>query len=182
MLPLTAIKNLFAYNYWARDRQLEVCATLSQEQLDRPLGNSFTSLRETLAHLLGAELIWLERLRGGSPASLPAADEFPTLAHLINRWCWVESDIREYLSELRESDLERQLNYTDTTGNPQKHPVWLALQHLANHQSYHRGQVTTLLRQLHVQPPAVDLLVADEAGLFTQVEPSQTWGWVPAVR
>ena len=77
MVPLATLRELFAYNYWARDRQLEACAALTQEQFQRPLGNSFSSLRDTLAHLVGAEWVWLERWRGRSPRALPAAEEFP---------------------------------------------------------------------------------------------------------
>jgi uncharacterized damage-inducible protein DinB len=57
MVPLATLRELFAYNYWARDRQLEACAALTQEQFQRPLGNSFSSLRDTLAHLVGAEWV-----------------------------------------------------------------------------------------------------------------------------
>jgi uncharacterized damage-inducible protein DinB len=38
--------------------------------------------------------------------------------------------------------------------------------HLLNHQTYHRGQVTTLLRQLGVPPARVDFLVAHDAGFL----------------
>ena len=51
-MSLTALNEVFDYNYWARDRQLQACAGLTEEQFLRPLGNSFPSLRDTLAHLL----------------------------------------------------------------------------------------------------------------------------------
>src|SRR5882672_7998391 len=63
MVPLATLHELFGYNYWARDRQLEACAALSQEQFQRPLGNSFSSLRDTPAHLIGAE--WYGWSAGG---------------------------------------------------------------------------------------------------------------------
>ncbi|MBZ5656160.1 MAG: hypothetical protein LAO56_12885 [Acidobacteriia bacterium] len=57
------------------------------------------------------------------------------------------------------------------------YPIWLALPHVINHQTYHRGQITTLLRQLGIKPPAVDLLIpfdqhALDPDLFTD-EPLQ---------
>jgi uncharacterized damage-inducible protein DinB len=165
-LSLGTLRELFEYNYWARDRQLEVCATLSQEQFQRPLGNSFSSLRDTLAHLVGAEWIWLERCRGRSPRALPAAEEFPTLAAIGQRWIAVEKDGREFLAGLNEAALARPLSYINMSGENWTYPLWRALLHLVNHQTYHRGQVATLLRQLGVQPPQVDLLFADDTGLF----------------
>src|SRR2546428_8695929 len=85
MISLTVLGELFDYNYWARDRQLEACATLTPEQFLRPLGNSFSSLRDTLAHLVGAEWIWLERWLGHTPRSMPAW-ELTTTAAVERRW------------------------------------------------------------------------------------------------
>src|SRR2546426_1679582 len=85
MISLTVLGELFDYNYWARDRQLEACATLTPEQFLRPLGNSFSSLRDTLAHLVGAEWIWLERWLGHTPPSMPSW-ELTTTAAVERRW------------------------------------------------------------------------------------------------
>src|SRR5438445_401489 len=57
---------MFDYNYWARDRQLKACKALSPEQFLRPMGSSFSSLRDTLAHLVAVEWVWQERWRGNS--------------------------------------------------------------------------------------------------------------------
>lgn len=166
MVPLATLRELFEYNYWARDRQLEACAALRQEQFKRPLGNSFPSLRDTLAHLVGAEWVWLERWRGRSPRALPAAEEFPTVAAISERWRAVEQDVREYLAGLNEEALAGSLTYTNFGGETWAYPLWRALLHLMNHQTYHRGQVTTLLRQLGARPAPTDLLLADDMGLF----------------
>ncbi len=68
-LPVS-LRELIDYNYWARDRQLETCAALTPEQFLKPLGGSFPSVRDTLAHLIAVEWIWLERWRGRSPRTL----------------------------------------------------------------------------------------------------------------
>src|SRR2546425_12764079 len=85
MISLTVLGEFFDYNYWARDRQLEACATLTIEQFLRPLGNSFSSLRDTLAHLVGAEWIWLERWLGHTPPSMPPGG-LATTAAVERRW------------------------------------------------------------------------------------------------
>ena len=80
-ISLTALNELFDYNYWARDRQLQACAGFTEEQFLRPLGNSFPSLRDTLTHLVAVEWLWLERWRGRSPRRVPYAGGFvPALA------------------------------------------------------------------------------------------------------
>jgi len=166
VVPAATFRELFAYNYWARDRQLEACAALSEEQFQRPLGNSFSSVRDTLAHLVGVEWAWLERWRGRSPRVLPAAQEFPTLVAIAERWRAVEQDMKEYLTGVDDEALARPLTYTNFRGETMTYPLWRAVLHVVNHQTYHRGQLTTLLRQLGTRPPAVDLLVADDMGLF----------------
>ncbi len=160
MIPLSTLRELFNYNYWARDRQLEACVALTTEQFLRPMGSSFSSLHDTLVHLVGAEWVWLERWRGQSPRAMPAARDLPTLAAIEERWRAVERDLKGYLSGLSEQSLLQPLTYTNLKGETWTYLLWQTLFSLINHQSYHRGQVSTLLRQLGAQPVGVDFLVA----------------------
>ena len=162
---LGTLRELVDYNYWARDRQLEACAALSQEQFLRPLGGSFPAVRDTLAHLLAVEWLWLERWRGRSPRSLVAAQEFATLAAISERWSAVEAELRAFVDGLSDADLERPFTYVNLRGETWTYPLRPALFHLLNHQSYHRGQVTTQLRLLGVAAPSVDFLLSYDAGL-----------------
>ncbi len=166
MIPLDTLRELFNYNYWARDRQLEACRALTEEQFLRPLGNSYSSLRDTLAHLVGAEWIWAERWRGNPTKGLPASSDFPDLPAITDRWRTVEHDVRELLATLNEEKLTAALHYTSSRGVACSYPLWRSMLHVINHQTYHRGQVTMFLRQLGLQAPALDLLVAADAGLF----------------
>ncbi len=160
MVPLETLRELYDYNYWARDRQLEPCSKLSQEQFARPMGNSFSSLRDTLVHLLVAEWGWHERWRGRSPRSLPAwAEEMQEVAAIREGWTRIEKDIRQYLANLSNGALAQPLTYVNLKGETWTYPLWQAILHLVNHQTYHRGQVTTLLRQLGATPVQIDFLV-----------------------
>lgn len=159
------------FNYWARDRQLGACAGLSEEQFLRKVGGSFPSLRDTLTHLLAVEWLWLQRWRGESPKTLIQGVEFPGLAALTNRWAEVESALRAHLATLDEDALLRSGSYVSTRGEPWTYPLWRMMMHLFNHQSFHRGQVTTQLRLLGVEPPRIDYLVALDSGLLAAGEP-----------
>ena len=163
-ISLAILNELFDYNYWARDRQLQACAGLTEEQFLRPLGNSFPSLRDTLTHLLAVEWLWLERWRGRSPQTLLAPEEFPTLIDLSQRWQTVEHEMREYVAGLSEEALECVVTYVSTRGQTWTYTLSRMILHLLHHQSYHRGQVTALLRQLGAQPPKVDFLDAHDMG------------------
>jgi uncharacterized damage-inducible protein DinB len=151
-------RTLFAYDAWANRRLLDACAALSSEQFTRDLGSSFRSVRDTLAHIMGAEWLWLERFRGRSLASLPSGEQFADLASLRARWTQVERELLSYVEGLSAADLERSFEYRDIKGNPHSSLLWQTLQHLANHGTYHRGQVTTLLRQLGAKPIGTDLI------------------------
>ncbi|HUI41401.1 MAG TPA: DinB family protein [Terriglobia bacterium] len=166
MIPVETLRELFDYNYWARDRQLEACAALSEEQFLRPMGNSFSSVRDVLAHLVYAEWIWHERWRGRSPNSVAAqeyaAATFPELAAVRARWHALESNVRAYLAGLDDEALKRPLSYINTKGEHWTYPLGDTLFHVVNHQTYHRGQITTLLRQLGLAAPSIDYLVKQD--------------------
>ena len=158
MVPVTTLRELFAYNYWARDRQIEACAALSQEQFERAMGNSFSSVRDTLAHLVGVEWLWLERWNGRMPAGLLPANDFPTLISIRQCWAEIGNKLLTFAANLKVEDLARVHGIRTTKGEPYSHPLWEMMQHLVNHGTYHRGQVTTMLRQLGAQPVATDLI------------------------
>ena len=169
MVSLTVLQTLYDYNYWARDQQLGACAALTEEQFLRPLGNSFSSVRDTLAHLVAAEWVWLERWKGHSPtreeAAPYAAATFPTLTVVEQRWRETERGVRDYLARLTPETLLQPLSYVNIAGERWTYPLWQTLVHVVNHQTYHRGQITTLLRQLGAKPAVVDFLAAIDGGL-----------------
>jgi uncharacterized damage-inducible protein DinB len=151
-------RNLYEYNSWANRRVLDSCAALSPEQFTRDLGSSFKSVRDTLAHIMGAEWIWLERWHGRSPQALPKAEEFPDLDSLRARWVEIERDLTDFVASQSDEDLVRVYNYKTAAGAPFSSLAWQMLQHLANHGTYHRGQIATFLRQLGAKPQGTDLI------------------------
>ena len=149
---------LYDYNAWANHRQLEAASKLTIEQFVKPMGSSFGSVRDTLAHIFGAEWIWLERFQGRSPSSLPDTTQFKDLASLQERWAELEGRLLGFVRGLTERDLERTIEYKTLKFGVYKNPLWQSMQHVVNHGTYHRGQVTTLLRQLGAEPILTDLM------------------------
>ncbi|MFI5058232.1 MAG: DinB family protein [Candidatus Acidiferrales bacterium] len=152
------IRQLYDYNAWANRRAMEATAAITPEQFTKPLGSSFASVRDTLAHIHGAEWIWLERFQGRSPASLPDGKEFTNLASLRERWLEHEARLLSFVRGLTQADLDRVMEYKTLKFGVYRNPLWQSMQHLVNHGTYHRGQVTTLLRQLGAQPILTDLM------------------------
>jgi uncharacterized damage-inducible protein DinB len=132
---------------------------VSLEEFTKEIGGSFLSLRGTLAHLYGAEWVWLERWRGTSPSSLPSALDLPDVETIRSRWQKVEQGQRDFLEGLDPEGLGEPLTYTNFQGETWTYSLWKILAHVVNHSSYHRGQVATLLRQLGKAPLSTDLLL-----------------------
>lgn len=150
---------LLEYHYWARDRALDAVAVLSPAQFAQDLGSSFGSVRDTLGHVYGADLVWWERWSGRSPAGLPPAAQFGDVASLRAAWRELEQQVRPFVCGLGAEGLARRLTYRGFNGQLATVTFAQMLQHVVNHGSYHRGQVTTLLRQLGVPPgKSMDLI------------------------
>jgi uncharacterized damage-inducible protein DinB len=153
------LRTLVDYHYWARDRMLEAVDGLDPGELTRELGNSFSSIRDTLVHLYGAERTWCARWQGEAPQGMPDPAQFPDLASIRRAWAGQETQLRAVLDGMGEAGVERVIEYRMMNGQLQSQPFWQMLQHLVNHGSYHRGQVTTMLRQLKHNPPkSTDLI------------------------
>jgi uncharacterized damage-inducible protein DinB len=153
------LQTLVDYHYWARDRVFDAVERLTPDQCARDLGNSFASIHDTLAHLYGAEWIWCSRWEGESPTALPSPNRFADIAAIRAAWLEQEKRVRAVLESLGEDGINRPIEYLTTDGRPQVQVFWHQLQHLVNHGSYHRGQVTTMFRQLKVAPPkSMDLI------------------------
>lgn len=151
------IFTLFEYNAWANTRVLGAVEPLSSEEFLRDLGNSFPSVRDTLAHILSAEWIWLRRWNGESPSAALSVAEFPSVANLKDRFAAVERERHTFLESLSEERLATPFTYRDLAGNPHSLLLVHSLQHVVNHGTYHRGQITTMLRQLGKKPVGTDM-------------------------
>jgi len=147
------IGTLLDFNYWARDRILSAVEPLSDEQYTRDLGNSFRSVRDTLVHIYSAEWVWYTRWQGTSPTEPIPSDRFADRPALSAAWRTLESGIRSFVDGLDDAALARAIDYRLMNGQPGRSVFSQMVQHVVNHGSYHRGQVTTLLRQLGAQPP-----------------------------
>lgn len=152
------IEKLFAYGRWATAKTLESASTLSVEELAQPVGGSFGSVQGTLAHLYGADWVWLERFHGRSPSSLPGADALTTLATIRERWEPVQQGLQRFVDALAPGRLTDPVTYVNFAGKTWTYPLGEALVHVANHGTYHRGQVATLLRQLGKKAASTDYL------------------------
>ena len=152
-MTLDDVRTLLDYHYWARDRLLAAVEPLTDEQRTRDMGSSFKSIHDTLVHLVAAEWAWFSRWQGVSPTSLAQAGEFPDFATVRARWTALEPQVRAHVEAAGTEGLDHVYEFKTLAGVAGQAPLWQMVQHVVNHASYHRGQVTTLLRQIGAAPP-----------------------------
>jgi len=163
---------LARYNTWMNERLYALCATLSDAERKRDLGAFFRSIHGTLNHLLLTDRAWLGRFTrdraiaesrdaAGRPIPVARLDQelyadFDTLRAERAR---TDAAIDSWAATLDEVRLAAPLAYRTSAGQACEHPLWWAVTHFFNHQTHHRGQVTTLLKQLGHDPGVTDLVV-----------------------
>jgi uncharacterized damage-inducible protein DinB len=153
------LRELLAYGSWANGLVFDAASGLSEEQLAHSVASSFPSVRGTLAHIVGAEWIWLRRWRGVSPDSFPDWVAHPALDDVKARLAAVEQEREAFVAGLADADLGRVISYRTLRGQACSDPLGNLVLHVVNHSTYHRGQVATQLRQLGITPPSTDLIV-----------------------
>jgi uncharacterized damage-inducible protein DinB len=149
---------LFDYNAWANRRALEAASALTAEQYTRSLGSSFSSVRDTLVHICSGEWVWLERFEARSPAAFPDLKHLDTASALREHWSSQEAALLTFVGTLTQQNLDAVMEYRTFKFGTYRNPLWQSMQHVVNHGTYHRGQITTLLRQLGAQPVLTDLM------------------------
>jgi uncharacterized damage-inducible protein DinB len=160
-LSRAGAERLLDYTLWANRRIRSVAAALDLADWRRDLGSSHGGVHGTLGHMLAAEWIWLERWQGRSPDHLPGFAELEGPAALEERWSALEAERSAWLAPLQDADLLAVCRYRNVKGDSFGEPLWQLVQHVANHSTFHRGQVVTLLRQLGARPEATDLVAWD---------------------
>jgi uncharacterized damage-inducible protein DinB len=159
------------YNSWMNAKLYGVCGELTDEERKRDLGAFFRSVHATLNHLLLGDRSWLTRFTGdrqrfqsldsdGKAIELRSLDQelytdFDVLRRERER---TDREIEDWTAGLTAERLRQTIAYRTTAGVAYEHPLWWGVAHFFNHQTHHRGQVTTLLSQLGHDPGVTDLI------------------------
>lgn len=169
-------RTMAAYNRWMNDRLYAACATLSDTERKRDRGAFFGSIHGTLNHLLHGDRAWLGRFTGRDLGcgrlGETLYEDFETLRAERAR---TDAEIGAWTTGLDRDRLAADFRYTSNVdGITRVLPTWVLVAHLFNHQTHHRGQLTTLLSQLGVDYGVTDLPWLP--GLATEVGSGRTDG------
>jgi uncharacterized damage-inducible protein DinB len=154
-----AFRMLAGYNRWMNERLYALCAGLSDEERKRDRKAFFRSIHRTLNHILLADRSWLGRFTGTEfPIRSLDQELYADFEDLRRERAVTDAAIEEFCARLDEDRLAGAIEYGTLAGKRYRHPLEPALVHFFHHQTHHRGQLTTLLSQLDIDPGATDVI------------------------
>ncbi|MCK5361878.1 MAG: damage-inducible protein DinB [Gammaproteobacteria bacterium] len=160
VLALDIFTTMAQYNRWMNGRLYAVCAEIPDAERKRDRGAFFKSIHGTLNHLLLGDRLWLGRfLHRPFPVDSLDQDLYPDFDELRAEREGTDQEILDFSGSLDEEALARDFRFT-TIVDPGEHvfPFRHVLQQFFNHQTHHRGQVTTLIKQAGYEPGVTDLM------------------------
>ncbi len=150
---------LATYNTWMNEKVYACSADLPDADRRRDLGAFFKSIHGTLNHILVADEAWLQRFRGQPVTMLSPSQELHSdFDDLRRARRAMDQEIAAWAEGLTDLFADRPFSFYSVTYKKDRVvPGWVAIAHVFNHQTHHRGQVTTLLKQLGKDPGVTDL-------------------------
>ena len=153
------VRRMAAYNRWMNRKVYDVCAGLSADALAEDRGAFFGSVLGTLNHLLFGDVAWLGRFRtgvaGASGPDVMLHEDFATLRAARELF---DEEIILWAAGVDEVWLAEPFTYVSgIDGVERTRPTWSLVAHMFNHQTHHRGQLTTLLTQIGLDVGATDI-------------------------
>jgi len=157
---LDTFRAMAQYNRWMNERLYAVCADIPDAERRRDRGAFFKSIHGTLNHLLLGDRLWLGRFVD-RPFQVDSLDQelYADFDQLRVQRERTDREILDFSATLDEEALAREFCFT-TIVNPGEHVFSFrhVLLHFFNHQTHHRGQVTTLIKQAGHEPGVTDLM------------------------
>jgi uncharacterized damage-inducible protein DinB len=156
-MNLAATRTLLDYSAWATDRILDQAEQLTPEQFAVAPGGSLPSVRQILAHALGAEVVWRTRFATGTPAVAFRPEDFADAGALRARWATERAAMRAHLATLIDEDLAGPYRFT-RQGTTYELPLWAIFSQIVNHNTQHRAEAAALLTDYGHSPGDLDFL------------------------
>jgi uncharacterized damage-inducible protein DinB len=146
------IEKLIQYNTWANRLIIEQVETFPSELFDKHVGGSFGSIKALMTHLLESDYLWLYRWKGTPLADLPAW-QHTDLRSMKNTWYPIQDEMVELSNKISPTE---SIKFITRKGAPFTLPFGEIAVHVSHHGSYHRGQLTNMIRDLGQKPVSTD--------------------------
>ncbi len=160
MISIDYCKRFARYNRWQNQSMYAAAATLPDGTRKRNMGAFFKSIHGTLNHLLVGDQLWLDRFEG-VPTSIVSLDQelYGDFDVLEKQRVFTDNRLDRFVASLDEARLAGTLKFRRLSGDKSELtlPVAIVMMQFFNHQTHHRGQVTTLLMQCGVDVGVTDM-------------------------
>lgn len=151
---------LSSYHFWANSLLLDLINQLPEEKQKQEVASSFTSLYQTLLHMLNAESIWWQRMKLQERIVVPGENFSGDMKELSILFLHQNRQWNHWIVNASEHQLQHVFQYHNSKREQFKQPVYQMILHVFNHGTYHRGQLVNILRQLGIEKiPATDFIV-----------------------
>jgi uncharacterized damage-inducible protein DinB len=166
---------LARYNRSANEAMIAHLASLKAGETKAPRGSYFVSIQGILDHIIMCDINWLRRFRELYPNE--ESLKRPRLSPSGHAWLDLSySDFEEYrrdraivdaifidwIASADTARLGEVLAYKDSRGDPKRFYGHEALDHVFNHQTHHRGQISQILDELAVKHDYSNLMDSAE--------------------
>jgi uncharacterized damage-inducible protein DinB len=145
----SVLTSLFRHNTWANLKLLDFCAGLDEDQLGATAVGTYGPIRGTLLHIVRAEVNYVKRATGRSPAAPLPRDHFPGFEVLKDGVRWAEDELLQLALTARADQIVRETGEEGTV----EFPLSGLLVQAINHATEHRAQVSAMVTQLGLEPP-----------------------------
>ncbi|HYC41102.1 MAG TPA: DinB family protein [Chitinophagaceae bacterium] len=154
------LKLLAAYNLWANQKTCDAILSLPDEQQLQDLPSSFRSLHRTVLHMWDAESIWWQRMKLQEKIVIPSETFQGNMRDAVTGLLQQDQQWLEWIGNASEAALDHVFQYYNLKKEHFRQPVFQVATHVFNHNTYHRGQLVNMMRQLGVEKiPQTDLVV-----------------------
>lgn len=149
------------YNLWVNTRLVELFKTTDDDIVSHTITSSFPSIRDTLIHLWDVEVLWLSRLRGVSPTSFPSENFKGTNEEVYKMLISISIEFVHFIENQSNDFFDKTLTFNILSAKGDFHQKSTdMIHHCMNHQTFHRGQIITMARQLGItQFPRTDFII-----------------------
>jgi uncharacterized damage-inducible protein DinB len=148
-----SLEHHLAYSVWANEILVDRLKKLDETVLHQEVKSSFPSIAKTLLHMWDAEVVWMKRFQGISLTDWPSKNFTGSTTDLLNGFLKSSRDLQAFVSLKGGAFVKETIRYKNLKGTEFEDPIEPVLYHVVNHGSYHRGQITTMLRELGVTDP-----------------------------
>lgn len=158
MLPTAHYTLMARYNRWMNEKLYAICADIPDAERKKDRGAFFKSIHGTLNHLLFGDTVWMGRFQNRNPPTRIIDEMYADFGELRAAREVMDARIIEWTQTLSPVWLAAPFSFTSNVDYKTRTlPAWALVAQLFNHQTHHRGQLTTLLSQYGIDPGVTDV-------------------------